>query len=43
MKLVVIGMENKEKQESWLVLSDVVLKTNLFILNILGIDVPERM
>ena len=39
----IVNEENKEIQESWLVLSDVVLKTNLFILNILGIDVPERM
>jgi arginyl-tRNA synthetase len=39
----IVSEEDKEKQESWLVLSDVVLKTNLFILNILGIDVPERM
>ena len=39
----IVSEENKETQESWLVLSDVVYKTNLFILNILGIDVPERM
>lgn len=34
---------DKEVQSSWLLLSDVVLRTNLFILNILGITVPERM
>ena len=39
----VLTEEDKCLQESWLVLSDVVLRTNLFILNILGIDVPERM
>ena len=39
----ILSEENKDVQESWLVLSDVVLRTNLFILNILGIDVPERM
>ena len=39
----IVSEENKETQESWLVLSDVVYKTNLFILNILGIEVPERM
>ena len=39
----IVNEEDKKTQESWLVLSDVVLKTNLFILNILGIDVPERM
>ena len=39
----IVSEENKETQESWLVLSDVVYRTNLFILNILGIEVPERM
>jgi arginyl-tRNA synthetase len=39
----IVSEEDKKQQESWLVLSDVVLKTNMFLLNILGIDVPERM
>ncbi len=39
----IVNEEDKKQQESWLVLSDVVLKTNLFLLDILGIDVPERM
>lgn len=34
---------DKDKQSSWLLMSDIVLKTNEFILNILGIDIPERM
>ena len=39
----IVSEEDKKQQESWLVLSDVVLKTNMFLLDILGIDVPERM
>ena len=39
----IVSEEDKKQQESWLVLSDVVLKTNMFLLNILGIDVPDRM
>ena len=35
--------ENEEKRASWLTLSKVVLDTNLFLLNILAIDVPEKM
>ena len=31
------------KRNSWLTLTDIVLKTNLFLLNILAIDVPEKM
>ena len=39
----IVSEEDKKQQESWLVLSSVVLKTNMFLLDILGIDVPERM
>ena len=39
----ILKEKDKEKQESWLVMSDIVLKTDLFILNILGINVPEKM
>lgn len=39
----ILKEEDKDKQSSWLVMSEIVLKTNLFILNILGIDVPEKM
>ena len=39
----IISEENETKKESWAVLSDLVLKTNLFILNILAIDVPDKM
>ena len=39
----IISETDRDKQNSWLVMSDLVLKTNLFILNILGIDVPEKM
>ena len=31
------------KRNSWLTLTDTVLRTNLFLLNILAIDVPEKM
>lgn len=39
----IINEENKETQSSWLAMSEIVLKTNEFILNILGIDIPEKM
>lgn len=39
----ILNEKDAEIQSSWLVMSDIVLKTNLFILNILGIDVPEKM
>lgn len=39
----IISETDKDKQESWLVLSDLILKTNLIILNILGINVPDKM
>ena len=39
-----ILIENdKEKRESWLMLSKVVLDTNLLLIDILGINVPEKM
>ena len=39
----VLTEENKELQESWLLLTKVVYENNLKLLNILGINVPERM
>jgi arginyl-tRNA synthetase len=39
----VLTEENKELQESWLVLTKVIYDNNLKLLNILGIDVPEKM
>jgi len=39
----VLTEENKELQASWLTLTKVVYENNLKLLNILGIDVPERM
>ena len=35
--------ENKDKQESWLVLTKVVYDINMLLLKTLGIDVPEKM
>ena len=35
--------EDKDLQESWLVLTNVVYKTNMLLLNILGIEVPNKM
>lgn len=35
--------ENQEKRESWLVLTSLVYKTNLLILDVLGIQVPDKM
>lgn len=35
--------EDKELQESWLVLTSVVYKTNLLLLDTLGLKVPEKM
>ncbi len=35
--------ENQEKRESWLVLTSLVYKTNLLILDVLGIEVPDKM
>ena len=39
----VLTEENSEVQESWLTLTKVVYDNNLKLLNILGIEVPERM
>ena len=39
----VLTEENKELQESWLMLTKVVYDNNMKLLNILGIKVPERM
>lgn len=39
----VLTEENKELQASWLTLTKVVYDNNLKLLNILGIEVPERM
>ena len=39
----VLTEENKELQESWLLLTKVVYDNNMKLLNILGINVPERM
>lgn len=39
----VLTEENKELQESWLMLTKVIYDNNLKLLNILGIGVPERM
>ena len=39
----VLTEENKDLQESWLVLTEVVYKVNNLLLDILGIKVPEKM
>lgn len=39
----VLTEENKELQESWLMLTKVVYDNNMKLLNILGINVPDRM
>lgn len=39
----VLTEENKELQESWLTLTKVIFDNNLKLLNILGIEVPDRM
>lgn len=39
----VLTEEDKDKQESWLFLTKVVLENNIKLLNILGIEIPERM
>lgn len=39
----ILNEKDEAKKESWLVMSDIVLRTDEFILNILGIDVPDRM
>ena len=39
----ILTEENKELQESWLTLTKVICDNNLKLLNILGIEVPEKM
>lgn len=39
----ILTEENKDLQESWLILTKVIYDNNLKLLNILGIEVPERM
>ena len=39
----ILTEEDKEIQESWLVLTNVVYKVNMLLLDILGIKVPEKM
>ena len=39
----ILTEENQELRESWLVLSKAVYDTNMLLLNIMGIDVPEKM
>lgn len=39
----VLTEKNKELQESWLTLTKVIYENNFKLLNILGIEVPERM
>ena len=35
--------ENEQLRESWLVLTEIVYKTNTLLLDVLGIKVPEKM
>lgn len=39
----VLVEENKDLQESWLVLTNVIYKVNMLLLNVLGIKVPNKM
>ena len=39
----IITCEKNDLRESWLVLSNVVYNTNMMLLNIMGIEVPEKM
>ena len=39
----VLTEDNKELQESWLMLTKVIYDNNLKLLNILGIEIPDRM
>ena len=39
----ILTEENKDIQESWLLLTKVIYENNLKLLNILGIDIPEKM
>lgn len=40
---MILTEENKELQESWLVLTEIVYKVNNFLLEILSMKVPEKM
>lgn len=39
----ILTESDNQKQSSWLALSDIILKTNTKLLNILAIDIPSRM
>ena len=39
----ILTEEDDEKRESWLYLSKIVYNVNMYLLNILGIEVPEKM
>ena len=39
----VLTEKDKDKQESWLLLTKVVLNNNIKLLNILGIEIPDKM
>ena len=39
----VLVEENKDLQESWLVLTNVICKVNMLLLDVLGIKVPNKM
>ena len=39
----IVSEEDLNKKESWALLSSIVLEVNKFILNILAIDIPEKM
>ena len=39
----ILTEENQDKKESWLTLTKIVKQTNEMLLDILGIEVPERM
>lgn len=39
----IVSEENKEKRESWLILSKVVYDTNMMLLDLMGIKCPEKM
>jgi arginyl-tRNA synthetase len=39
----ILSCEDKEQKESWLVLSSIVYSANMMLLDLMGIDVPEKM
>ena len=39
----ILTEEDSEKRESWLYLSKIVYSVNMYLLNVLGIEVPEKM